>query len=139
MVYAGLAAGVVFLFGGFGLPEVLVRVFPETAGPFIRGLNFGLQGLVALVATRFATGFVTAWLYAAARFRLRSTRRTAFRVGCAVWLLLYGPMAGFTIALDLMPRTVLGFVLAWGLVETGLAALVGGYVHQATRPADARY
>jgi len=106
---------------------------------FLEGIDLGRQGLATIVAIRLATGCVTVWLYAAARFRLRSTKRTAIRVGLAVWFLLYVPLVSILGSLETLPRVVLGAIAAWGVVETVLAAWVGGLVHQLTRPDDARY
>ena len=136
---AGLAAGVVLVLGGFGFDLVLARLFPDLVASIREQFGTGPRGLVAVVLVRLAIGWVLAWLYAAARFRLRSTARTAFKIGRAAWFLLYVPMTAILYTIELIPAAALVAVLVWGLIETLLAAFAAGYVHQATRPDDARY
>ncbi len=95
--------------------------------------------LVPNTMIRVLMGGTLVWLYAAARFRLRSTLRTAARVGVVVWFLSYVPLVWTFAVFEVLPRSVLLAMTVWGLVETMLAAIAGGFVHQATRPDDARY
>lgn len=132
-------AGLVFLAGGFGLQFALGRVFPDAMAQFAEGVEGGRQALIITVAIRLAIGFVTVWLYAAARFRLRSKTRTAVRVGLAAWFLLYVPQLWILESLGALPRAALGAIAAWGVAETIAAAWAGGVVHQLTRPDAARY
>ncbi|MDX1576884.1 MAG: hypothetical protein R3266_00300 [Gemmatimonadota bacterium] len=101
--------------------------------------DLGRRLLLAGVFVRVASGYVMAWLYAAARFRLRSTPRTAARIGLAVWFLIYVPQGWFLYAFGLLPVVVVGALLAWAFIECLVAGLLAGVVHQRLKPEYARY
>jgi len=125
--------------GGFGLSLVLGRIFPVAMAEFLEGIDSGRRELGINMVIRMVLGWVTVWLYAAARFRLRSTTKTAIRVGLAVWFVLYVPQLWLLGSREALPWNALGVMGAWGIVETVVAAWAGGLVHQLARPDDARY
>ena len=105
----------------------------------LQGVDLDRNLLVLNTVIRVSIGGALIWLYAAARFRLRSTFRTAVRVGLAVWFLSYIPLVWILYVIEVLPRRPLAAMAVWGLVETMLAALAGGFVHQLTKPDGARY
>ncbi len=125
--------------GGFGLPAFLGRLFPDSVSPLLEGVDLSRNLIIGNALIRLAIGCALIWLYAAARFRLRSTFRTAVRVGLTVWFLSYIPLVWALYVLEILPRRPLAAMAVWGLMETLLAALTGGWLHQLTKPDDARY
>jgi hypothetical protein len=120
--------------GGFAFNIVSARLFPEAWGELAEALTDGRQRLVASAAVRMAIGYAIVWLYAAARFRLRSTLKTAARIGIAAWFMIYVPTLYALFVMGLVDRVPLAFLAAWGLAETLVAAVAGGFVHQSKRP-----
>jgi len=139
IIRAGIVAGLVFVAGGLGLYFVLGRVFPDVMDRALGDTRIGGRDVAVNAGIRLLLGWITVWLYAAARFRLRSTFRTAVRVGLAVWFIAYVPQVWIQGKLGVFPWTLLGVILAWGFVETLAAAIIGGFLHQRTKPDGARY
>ncbi len=116
---------------GPSLPGALAEALEDL------GLTDGLTpGNIAL---RLGMGGVTAWLYAASRRRLGPTPFTAFRIGLAVWFVAYAPPIWALGGRGVVSGGALTMLAAWGLVETTLAAIVGGAVHRRLRRRTAYY
>lgn len=120
--------------GGLAFNVVSARLFPEAWGGLAEALTDGRQRLVTSVVVRLAIGYAIVWLYAAARFRLRSTLKTAARIGLAAWFMIYVPTLSALWLMALVPAVPLVFLGAWGFAETLLAAMAGGFVHQSRKP-----
>lgn len=114
-------------------------LFAEEMAPAFEALAFGRNEFVLGAGLCVVMGWALVWLYAAARFRLRSGARTAIRVGIAVWFLSYVPVTWMLQNFGALRTTTLAAFALVGLGQTVAAALAGGWVHKVTRPVDARY
>lgn len=92
---------------------------PPTCGAF-----------VGMVVMTFLVGIFIVWLYAAIRPRYGAGPKTAVCAGFAVWFIWWLLGFGGTMFLDFFPCTLVYSGIGFGLVESVLAALAGGWVYK---------
>jgi len=86
--------------------------------------------VVGMVVMMFLVGIFIVWLYAAIRPRYGAGPKTAVCAGFAVWFIWWLIGFGGTIFMNLFPCNLVGTGVGFGLVESVLAALAGGWVYK---------
>jgi hypothetical protein len=82
----------------------------------------------------FLVGLITVWLYARLRSRCGSGPRTALRAGLVIWIIFWVIPMMAIVQLELFPTGLLFLVIAGGVVNANLAALLGAWVYKGDAP-----
>lgn len=78
----------------------------------------------------FLAGIGLVWLYAAIRPRFGPGAGTAVKAGLAVWFFAHLLWTIGTLNMGLFPQNMVITGVVWALVETIVAALVGGWIYK---------
>ena len=130
VVLSGLAAGLiinVFEYGGH-------RVYLDDAWTAaFRALGKTPTGWSTFIPANFFVGILLVWLYA----RLQSTYgrgpKTALRSGLAIWVVFWAIPLMAIVPMNIFPASLLAAAIALGVVDVGLAALLGAWLYQERR------
>ena len=127
VVWSGLAAGLIvnaFEYGGH-------RVYLDDAWTAaFRALGKTPTGWSTFIPANFFIGILLVWLYARLRPGYGSGPKTALRSGLAVWAVFWLiPLSAF-VPMDLFPASLVVIAIALGVVDVGLAALLGAWLYQ---------
>jgi hypothetical protein len=95
-----------------------------------RALGKTPTGWSAFIPANFFIGILMVWLYA--RFRPRYGRgpKTALRSGLATWVVFWAIPLMAIVPMDLFPISLLAAAIALGVVDVGLAVLLGAWLYQ---------
>jgi len=123
----GLAAGVVINAGEYGGHRLLLDA-PWTAA--FHALGKAPAGWSTYIPGNFAVGVFIVWLYAQLRPWYGNGTRTALRSGMTIWAIFWViPMLAI-MPMDLFPNGLLAIVIAVGIVDVNLAALLGVWLYK---------
>ena len=127
VVWSGLAAGVIvnaFEYGGHRI------YFDEAWTAAFRALGKTPQGWSTFIPANFLIGGLLVWLYARLRREYGSGPKTALRAGLAVWVVFWAiPLSAF-VPMDLFPVNLVAMAIALGVVDVGLAVMLGAWLYQ---------
>ena len=126
-MWSGLAAGLIvnaFEYGGH-------RVYLDDAWTAaFRALGKTPTGWSTFIPANFFIGILLVWLYARLRPGYGSGPKTALRSGLAVWAVFWLiPLSAF-VPMGLFPTSLVAMAIALGVVDVGLAALLGAWLYQ---------
>ncbi|RMI09274.1 MAG: hypothetical protein D6681_07260, partial [Calditrichaeota bacterium] len=129
VLVGGLLAGLVFNIGESVLNIVVVgKQWQAVMEKY--GIQESAGTMVWYYLWGFLTGIVTVWIYAAIRPRFGPGPKTAIFAGLTVWVLMWFlSFFGFGIN-GMFPMDLVFISLIWGLVESPVAALVGGWFYK---------
>lgn len=129
VILGGLLAGLIINMG----ETVASFLFARQAEQVMADLGLTMPGGAAVgifVVVGFVMGIVLVWLYAAVRPRFGAGPKTAIIVALVFWLIGYFlPLLGDHL-MGLLPLGMMTMGSLWGLVEVGIAALVGGWLYR---------
>jgi hypothetical protein len=129
VILGGLVAGLII-----NISEYVLNIYviaDESAAIMERmGLPpIGTHQIIVFLALTFVLGIVLVFLYAGLRPRFGAGAGTAVIAAIAVWLLM-----SFSVASDFIigmaPANLALLVVAWSLVETVVASVVGAWLYQ---------
>jgi hypothetical protein len=127
VVWGGLAAGLVvnaFEYGGH-------RVYLDDAWTAaFRALGKTPTGWSTFIPANFFIGILLVWLYARLRPRYGRGPKTALRSGLATWVVFWVIPLMAIVPMDLFPISLLAAAIALGVVDVGLAVLLGAWLYQ---------
>jgi hypothetical protein len=127
VIVGGLAAGVIINAFEYGGHRVLLDDAWTAA---FRALGKTPTGWSTFIPGNFMVGIVMVWLYARLRPRYGGGPKTALRSGLAVWAVFWVIPMMAIMPLDLFPNYLLFIVIALGLVDANLAALLGAWLYR---------
>lgn len=127
VIPGALLAGVVINAGELLLHRVLLQERWTTA---FAALGKRPTGWTTFIPANFLVGFFTVWLYVRLRSRHGPGPRTALRAGLAMWLVFWVIPTMALVPLDLFPNQLLFLIIAGGLINAHLAALLGAWVYK---------
>ena len=125
VIIGGLLAGVVINTGELTLHRVLLQERWTTA---FAALGKHPTGWTTFIPANFLVGIFVVWLYALLRSRYGPGPRTAVRAGLAVWAVFWVIPILALVPLELFPNQLLFLVIAGGVVNANLAAMLGAWV-----------
>lgn len=132
VIIGGVAAGLVMLltemlcFGGI-FNEQIKTAMTALGKDFESG---GMDQFAFFLSYALVMGITMVWLYATLRPIYGPGSRTAMKAGMVVWVLVFLVGALGYAANDLFPLPLLGLMMVVGVVETQLAAWVGGWLYR---------
>lgn len=132
VIIGGLAAGVVMLltemvfFGGI-FNQQMKDAMTALGKDFESG---GLDQFAYFLGYALVMGITMVWIYANLRPTYGPGSRTAMMAGLAVWALVFVAGGLGYAANDLLPLSLIALLVAVGLGETLLGAVVGGYLYK---------
>jgi len=127
VIVGGLAAGVIINAFEYGGHRVLLDDAWTAA---FRALGKTPTGWPTFIPGNFMVGIAMVWLYARLRPRYGGGPNTALRSGLAVWAVFWVIPMMAIMPLDLFPNYLLFIVIALGLVDANLAALLGAWLYR---------
>ena len=129
VILGGLLAGLVMTVSEYVLNTYVTA--EETSAIMQRlGLpQIGTNQIIGFVVLTFVVGIVLIWLYAAMRPRFGAGIKTAIIAAVALWVIAMISAAGDVIV-GITTADSLIVPGIWTLVETIVAAIVGGWVYQ---------
>ena len=126
-MWCGLAAGLIvnaFEYGGH-------RVYLDDAWTAAFGaLGKTPTGWSTFVPANFFIGILLVWSYARLRPRYGRGSKTALRSGLATWVVFWVIPLMAIMPMDLFPISLLAAAIALGVVDVGLAVLLGAWPYQ---------
>ncbi len=131
VILGGLLAGVVINAGELALHRVVLQDRWTAA---FAALGKRPTGWATFIPANFLVGFFTVWLYARLRPRYGPGPRTAVRAGLAMWAVFWVIPTMALVPLELFPNQLLFLIIAGGLINANLAALLGAWVYKADPP-----
>jgi hypothetical protein len=127
VVWGGLAAGLIvnaFEYGGH-------RVYLDDAWTAaFRALGKTPTGWSTFIPANFFIGILLVWLYARLRPGYGKGPKTALRAGLATWIVFWLIPLMAIVPMDLFPFSLLAAAIALGVVDVGLAVLLGAWLYQ---------
>jgi hypothetical protein len=130
VLLGGLAAGLVLSTGEYVLND---QILASQMKVYFAQHNFALptgKAVGVAIAMTFVLGIVMMLGYAAIRPRFGGGPKTAIIVGLFAWFGVYCYGNTLAAAFGLIPANGLPVLLAWGLVEYLLGALVGASLYK---------
>ena len=127
----GLLAGVVINAGELLLHRVLLQQRWTAA---FAALGKHPTGWAQFIPANFLVGFFIVWLYTRLRSRYGPGPRTALRAGLAMWVVFWVIPTMALVPLELFPNQLLFLIIAGGLINAHLAALLGAWVYKVDPP-----
>ena len=131
MIVGGLLAGVVINAGELVLHRVILQ---ERWTAAFETLGKHPTGWTTFIPANFLVGVLTVWLYARLRPRFGPGPRTALRAGLAMWVIFWVIPTLALVPLELFPNQLLFLIIAGGVINAHLAALLGAWVYKADAP-----
>jgi hypothetical protein len=130
VILGGLIAGVVINVGELILNmPILGQRWNEALQALNRpSMEPGLP--IFLVLLTFALGVLVVWVYAAIRPRFGAGPLTAISAGLIVWVLASLYPSAMALPMNLFPRRLLFYAVAWQFFELPLAALAGAWIYK---------
>jgi hypothetical protein len=130
VILGGLIAGVVINVGELILNmPILGQRWNEALQALNRpSMESGLP--IFLVLLTFALGVLVVWVYAAIRPRFGAGPLTAISAGLIVWVLASLYPSAMALPMNLFPRRLLFYAVAWQFFELPLAALAGAWIYK---------
>jgi hypothetical protein len=130
-VVGGLLAGVVINAGELLLHRVMLD---ERWTAAFAALGKHPTGWTTVIPANFLVGFFIVWLYARLRPRYGPGPWTALRAGLAIWTVFWVIPILALVPLELFPNQLLFLVIAGGVINANLAALLGAWVYKENPP-----
>src|ERR1041385_6295230 len=127
VIVGGLLAGVVINAGELALHRVILHQRWTAA---FAALGKHPTGWATFIPANFLVGFITIWLYARLRLRYGPGPRTALRSGLAMWIIFWVIPTLALVPLELFPNRLLFLVIAGGIINAHLAALLGAWLYR---------
>lgn len=132
VLLGGVAAGLVMLvtemfFFGFIFNEQMTAALAALGKDFESG---GMDQFAYFVGYALVMGITAVWLYAAIRPRYGAGTRTAMVAGLGVWALVFVSGGLGYAANDLLPMSLIAILVAVGLGESLLGAVVGAWLYR---------
>ena len=124
VILGGLAAGVIINAFEYGGHRVLLD---EAWTAAFRALGKTPTGWATFIPANFVVGILMVWSYARLRPQYSVGPKTALRVGLAAWAVFWVIPLMAIVPLELFPNHLL---LALGLVDANLAALLGAWLYK---------
>jgi hypothetical protein len=126
-ILGGLLAGFVINAGELGLHRLILH---EQWTAAFTALGKLPTGWAMFIPANFLVGFFTVWLYTRMRSQYGPGPRTGLRAGLVIWAIFWViPMLAL-VPLELFPNWLLFLVIAGGLVNANLAALLGTWAYR---------
>jgi hypothetical protein len=126
VILGGLAAGVVVNAFEYGGHRVVLDAAWTAA---FRALGKTPAGWSTFIPANFLVGILMVWLYARLRPQYGGGPKTALRSGLATWAVFWVIPTMALMPLDLFPNALLAAIIALGLVDANLAALLGAWLY----------
>ena len=127
VVWGGLVAGLTvnaFEYGGH-------RVYLDDAWTAaFRALGKTPTGWSIFIPANFLIGILLVWLYALLLPRYGRGPKTALRSGLATWAVFWAIPLIAIMPMDLFPISLLAAAIALGVVDVGLAVLLGALLYR---------
>lgn len=127
VLLGGLLAGTVINAGELALHRVLLQ---ERWTAAFAALGKHPTGWTTFIPANFLVGFFTVWLYVRLRSHYGPGPRTALRAGLAIWAVFWVIPILALVPLELFPNQLLFLVIAGGVINAHLAALLGAWVYK---------
>jgi hypothetical protein len=134
VIVGGLLAGVVINAGEWLVHGVLLDRRWTAAFATLGTHHPGWSEMI--IPGNFLVGVVTVWIYARLRPRYGPGPRTALRAGLATWIIFWVIPTMAIVQLDLFPNQLLFLVIAGGVINAHLAALLGAWVYRGDTPTN---
>jgi len=127
LILGGLLAGVAINAGELALHRVILQ---ERWTAAFMALGKHPTGWAMFIPANFLVGLFTVCLYTHMRLRYGPGPRTAIRAGFTIWAIFWViPMLAL-MPLELFPNGLLFLVIAGGVVNANLAALLGALAYR---------
>jgi hypothetical protein len=131
VIGGGLAAGLVINLSEWLLNEVVMKEkWTEAMTALGKTGEMTVNNIIVWNVWGFLCGIGLVWLYAAIRPRYGPGAGTAVKAGIAVWFFAHALMALAHWNMGLFPGNLIPIPAIWSLVETIVAALVGGWIYK---------
>ena len=131
VILGGLLAGVILIAGELGLHRVILH---ERWTAAFAALGKHPAGWEMFIPANVFVGIFTVWLYSRMRPRYGPGPRTAIRAGLAIWAVFWVIPILALVPLELFPNELLLLVIAGGVINANLAALLGAWVYKGDAP-----
>jgi hypothetical protein len=122
-----LAAGLVVNAFEYGVHRVYLDDAWTAA---FRALGKTPTGWSTFIPANVFIGILLVWLYARLRPRYGRGPKTALRAGLATWVVFWVIPLMAIVPMDLFPISLLAAAIALGVVDVGLAVLLGAWLYQ---------
>jgi hypothetical protein len=131
VILGGLAAGIVINLSEWLLNGVVLKEqWAESMKALGKSGEVTANQIIVWNIWGFLLGIGLVWLYAAIRPRFGPGAGTAVKAGLAVWFFAHFLWTLGSWNMGLFPQNALMIAVAWSLVETIVAAVVGGWVYK---------
>ena len=127
VIRGGLLAGVAINAGELALHRLILDQRWTAA---FAALGKHPTGWATFIPANFLVGLCTVWLYTRMRARYGAGPRTAVRAGLAIWAIFWVIPILALVPLELFPNWLLFLVIAGGVVNANLAALLGAWAYR---------
>lgn len=135
VILGGLLAGVVINAGELTLHRVVLQ---ERWTAAFAALGKHPTGWTMFIPANFQVGLITVWLYARLQSRYGPGPRTGVRAGLLIWAIFWVIPTMALVPLQLFPNQLLFLLIAGGVINANLAALLGAWVYnKAPQPGQA--
>ena len=127
VVTAGLAAGAIvnlFEYAGHGI------ALDDAWTAAFRALGKVPTGWSTFIPGNFLVGILIVWLYARLRPHYGAGPKTALRAGLSIWVIFWVIPMMAMMPLNLFPNSLLVLVIALGLLDANLGALLGAWLYR---------
>lgn len=126
---SGLVAGMIILIIGFGLVPILGDQMDDVLeSRSLPPLSNGAMGFFAFVSITF--GISVVWVYALIQSRFKSKLKAALVSALILWLYAYLLPNAALVAYGFMPFSLSAIGTAWGILEVGVASMVGSALYK---------
>jgi hypothetical protein len=131
VIGGGLAAGIVINLSEWMLNELVMKErWMEAMKALGKTGEMTVNNIIVWNVWGFLCGIGLVWLYAAIRPRYGPGAGTAAKAGIAVWFFAHLLWTIGNWNMGLFPTSMMMIPLVWTLVETIVAALVGGWIYK---------
>ena len=126
---SGLVAGMIILIIGFGLVPILGDQMDDVLeSRSLPPLSNGAMGFFAFVSITF--GISVVWVYALIQSRFKSKLKAVLVSALILWLYAYLLPNAALVAYGFMPFSLSAIGTAWGILEVGVASMVGSALYK---------
>ena len=126
---SGLVAGMIILVIGFGLVPILGNQMNEVLeSRALPPLSQGAMVFFAFVSLLF--GMTVIWIYVLIRPGFKSKFKAALISALILWLYAYVLPNAALVAYGFMPFSLSAIGTAWGILEVGVAGIVGSILYK---------